>query len=50
MPAPLLIGSSEPFSGKSAVALGLGRLLARQGVSLQAACALAGAGFQNDML
>ena len=35
MPAPLLIGSSEPFSGKSAVALGLGRLLARQGVSLR---------------
>ena len=35
MPAPLLIGSSEPFSGKSAVALGLGRLLARQGISLR---------------
>jgi hypothetical protein len=35
MPAPLLIGSSEPFSGKSAVALGLGRQLLRQGVSLR---------------
>jgi len=34
MPTPLLIGSCEPFSGKSAVALGLGRQLARQGGSL----------------
>ena len=34
MPSPLLIGSCEPFSGKSAVALGLGRQLVRQGVSL----------------
>jgi BioD-like phosphotransacetylase family protein len=35
MPVPLLIGSSEPFSGKSAVALGLGRQLLRQGVSIR---------------
>jgi BioD-like phosphotransacetylase family protein len=34
MPTPLLIGSSEPFSGKSAVVLGLGRLLSRQGVAI----------------
>ena len=34
MPTPLLIGSCEPFSGKSAVVLGLGRLLSRQGVSI----------------
>ena len=32
MSTPLLIGSCEPFSGKSAVVLGLGRQLARQGV------------------
>jgi BioD-like phosphotransacetylase family protein len=35
MPAPLLIGSSEPFSGKSAVALGLARQLLNQGVRLR---------------
>ena len=34
MPVPLLIGSCEPFSGKSALVLGLARQLARQGVSL----------------
>jgi BioD-like phosphotransacetylase family protein len=34
MPTPLLIGSCEPFSGKSAVVLGLARLLIRQGVDL----------------
>lgn len=34
MPFPLLIGSCEPFSGKSALVLGLARQLARQGVSL----------------
>jgi BioD-like phosphotransacetylase family protein len=34
MSIPLLIGSCEPFSGKSAVVLGLGRQLARQGVPL----------------
>jgi BioD-like phosphotransacetylase family protein len=34
MPTPLLIGSCEPFSGKSAVVLGLGRLLGRQGFSI----------------
>ncbi|MFM7269591.1 MAG: phosphotransacetylase family protein [Cyanobium sp.] len=34
MPTPLLIGSCEPFSGKSALVLGLGRLLARQGVQI----------------
>ncbi len=32
MPTPLLIGSCEPFSGKSAVVLGLARQLGRQGV------------------
>ena len=35
MPAPLLIGSSEPFSGKSALALGLARQLLNQGVRLR---------------
>jgi BioD-like phosphotransacetylase family protein len=35
MPAPLLIGSSEPFSGKSAVALGLARQLLREGIELR---------------
>jgi BioD-like phosphotransacetylase family protein len=34
MPIPLLIGSCEPFSGKSAVVLGLGRQLLQQGFSL----------------
>jgi BioD-like phosphotransacetylase family protein len=34
MSIPLLIGSCEPFSGKSAVVLGLGRQLIRQGVPL----------------
>ena len=34
MSIPLLIGSCEPFSGKSAVVLGLGRQLARLGVPL----------------
>jgi uncharacterized protein len=34
MPTPLLIGSCEPFSGKSAVVLGLGRQLARRGVDV----------------
>jgi BioD-like phosphotransacetylase family protein len=34
MPTPLLIGSCEPFSGKSAVVLGLARLLGREGVSV----------------
>lgn len=34
MSIPLLIGSCEPFSGKSAVVLGLGRQLARAGVPL----------------
>ena len=32
--APLLIGSCEPFSGKSAVVLGLARQLAQRGVSI----------------
>ena len=32
MPNPLLIGSCEPFSGKSAVVLGLGQQLRRRGV------------------
>ena len=34
MPTPLLIGSCEPFSGKSAVVLGLARLLGSEGVSV----------------
>ena len=34
MPIPLLIGSCEPFSGKSAVVLGLARQLGREGVSV----------------
>jgi hypothetical protein len=34
MTTPLLIGSCEPFSGKSAVVLGLARQLIQQGVSL----------------
>jgi len=34
MPTALLIGSCEPFSGKSAVVLGLGRQLLRLGVGL----------------
>jgi len=34
MPTPLLIGSCEPFSGKSAVVLGLTRQLGREGVSV----------------
>ena len=34
MASPLLIGSCEPFSGKSAVVLGLGRQLLRRGVEL----------------
>ncbi len=34
MSTPLLIGSCEPFSGKSAVVLGLGRQLVRQGVEI----------------
>jgi len=34
MPTPLLIGSCEPFSGKSAVVLGLARQLGREGVSV----------------
>lgn len=34
MSIPLLIGSCEPFSGKSAVVLGLGRQLSRHGVAL----------------
>lgn len=34
MASTLLIGSCEPFSGKSAVVLGLGRQLLRQGVDL----------------
>jgi BioD-like phosphotransacetylase family protein len=34
MPTPLLIGSCEPFSGKSAVVLGLARQLARRGVPI----------------
>jgi len=34
MPTPLLIGSCEPFSGKSAVVLGLARQLIREGVSI----------------
>jgi BioD-like phosphotransacetylase family protein len=33
MPSPLLIGSCEPFSGKSAVVLGLTQQLRRKGVS-----------------
>ncbi|MFN7678322.1 MAG: phosphotransacetylase family protein [Cyanobacteriota bacterium] len=33
MPCPLLIGSCEPFSGKSAVMLGLAQQLRHQGVS-----------------
>jgi BioD-like phosphotransacetylase family protein len=33
MPSPLLIGSCEPFSGKSAVVLGLAQQLRRKGVS-----------------
>ncbi|MFO7630470.1 MAG: phosphotransacetylase family protein [Prochlorococcaceae cyanobacterium] len=35
MPSPLLIGSCEPFSGKSALVLGLGRQLSQRGVSLR---------------
>jgi BioD-like phosphotransacetylase family protein len=35
MASPLLIGSCEPFSGKSAVVLGLGRQLLRQGVAVR---------------
>jgi len=34
MPTPLLIGSCEPFSGKSALVLGLARQLMRQGVAV----------------
>ena len=34
MPTPLLIGSCDPFSGKSAVLLGLARQLLRQGVTI----------------
>ncbi|MFN5695879.1 MAG: hypothetical protein ACK486_02450, partial [Cyanobacteriota bacterium] len=34
MPTPLLIGSCDPFSGKSAVLLGLARQLVRQGVTI----------------
>ena len=34
MASTLLIGSCEPFSGKSAVVLGLARLLGRQGVKV----------------
>jgi BioD-like phosphotransacetylase family protein len=34
MPTPLLIGSCEPFSGKSAVVLGLARHLGRLGVKI----------------
>ncbi|MFM7465047.1 MAG: phosphotransacetylase family protein [Cyanobium sp.] len=33
MPSPLLIGSCEPFSGKSAVVLGLAQQLRRKGVA-----------------
>ncbi|MEB3195141.1 MAG: phosphotransacetylase family protein [Cyanobacteriota bacterium] len=33
MPSPLLIGSCEPFSGKSAVVLGLAQQLRRKGVN-----------------
>jgi BioD-like phosphotransacetylase family protein len=35
MASPLLIGSCEPFSGKSAVVLGLARQLLRQGVTVR---------------
>ena len=35
MPAPLLIGSSDPFSGKSALMLGLARQLIRQGIAIR---------------
>ncbi|MEB3243591.1 MAG: phosphotransacetylase family protein [Cyanobacteriota bacterium] len=35
MPSPLLIGSCEPFSGKSAVVLGLAQQLRRRGVSFR---------------
>lgn len=35
MASPLLIGSCEPFSGKSAVVLGLARQLLRQGVAVR---------------
>jgi BioD-like phosphotransacetylase family protein len=35
MPAPLLIGSSDPFSGKSALVLGLARQLKRQGIPIR---------------
>jgi BioD-like phosphotransacetylase family protein len=50
MPTPLLIGSCEPFSGKSAVALGLGRVLARAGVPIVFGKPLAGSasGFPID--
>ena len=34
MPIPLLIGSCEPFSGKSAVVLGLARQLLQRGITL----------------
>jgi BioD-like phosphotransacetylase family protein len=34
MPIPLLIGSCEPFSGKSALVLGLGKQLGRDGVQM----------------
>ncbi|MEB3263602.1 MAG: phosphotransacetylase family protein [Synechococcus sp.] len=35
MPIPLLIGSCEPFSGKSALVLGLARQLVAQGVGIR---------------
>lgn len=35
MPMPLLIGSCEPFSGKSALVLGLARQLSQRGVRLR---------------
>ena len=35
MPMPLLIGSCEPFSGKSALVLGLARQLSQRGIHLR---------------
>ena len=34
MPHPLVIGSCEPFSGKSSVVLGLARQMVSQGLNI----------------
>ena len=46
--SPLLIGSCEPFRGKSSLLLGLGRQLARQGVSIAICKPLASDGDSVD--